>query len=446
MRGARILGRMDRIPVWAFPASFIAIIGLGYFFTFFDIADIGFAMPAIATQFNFTGSETLFVALSIGLIGYIIGSYVIGTFADRYGRFNMMIITMIITAIGSFGDALSTGIITLSLWRFVTGMGVGADLNLVSTYIGELSPPGKRGRMSVLTFLIGIIGQAITPFVALALVPNYVIGWRILFVIGGVIAVIAVSLRFKLPESPRWLVLHGRLEDAERVVSGMESFARNRGIALPAPMPEVLNIEHGRFPTSYLFKKKYAYRLLTFASMWFFWYIGNYGFLGDAATLLSAHGATVANSILFLAVGAIGYPMGALMMLMLADKFERKRLIFACTLVWFFGMAFIAFSSTDALTMIGAFLASLALGLYLQVAYTFTSESYPTRARSSGFALSDGIGHIGGAIGALALPLVVSALGFSFGFVSIGVTGLIAGLIALAGPSATRLKLEQISR
>jgi MFS family permease len=241
-------------------------------------------------------------------------------------------------------------------------------------------------------------------------------------------------------------VLHGRLEEAEKVVSGMESFARNKGLRLAAPKPEELSSEHGRFPTSYLFQKKYAYRLLTFASMWFFWYIGNYGFLGDAATLLSAHGATVANSILFLAVGAIGYPVGAVIMMMIADRFERKRLVLASTLVWFVGMVFIALSSSGAFTMIGSFLASLALGLYLQVAYTFTSESYPTRARSSGFALSDGIGHIGGAIGALALPLVVSELGFSFGFIFIGITGVIAGLIALAGPSVTRLKLEQISK
>jgi MFS family permease len=437
---------MDRIPAWSFPAIFIAIIGLGYFFTFFDISDMGFAMPAIASQFSLNGSETLFVALSIGLVGYIVGSYVIGTFADRYGRFNLMIITMVLTAIGSFGDAAATGILTLSFWRFITGMGVGADLNLVSTYIGELSPPGKRGRISVLTFLIGIIGQAVTPFVALALVPNYIIGWRILFVIGGVIAVIAVSLRFKLPESPRWLVLHGRLEEADKVVSEMERFARKKGMKLPAPKPEELNNEHGRFPTAYLFHKKYAFRLITFASMWFFWYIGNYAFLGDAATLLSAHGATVANSILFLAVGAIGYPLGAVIMIMLADKFERKRLLFASTLVWFAGMASIGFSSTGAFTMLGSFLASLALGLYLQVAYTFTSESYPTRARASGFALSDGIGHIGGAIGALALPLMVSEFGFSFGFVFIGITGLVSGIIALAGPSATRMKLEQISR
>lgn len=441
-----ILGRQDRIPIWAFPASFLIIIGLGYFFTFYDITNIGFAMPAIATQFGLTGSESLFVALAIGLFGYIAGSYLIGTLSDKYGRFNVMLLTMAITAIGSFGDAAATGLITLSLWRFVTGMGVGADLNLVSTYLDELAPPQKRGRISVLAFLLGITGQAITPFVALALVPNFMIGWRILFMMGGIIALIAISFRSRLPESPRWLVLHNRLDEAEGIVAKMEAFAKKKGIKLQKPNPETFDKETGKFPTSYLFQKGYATRLLTFVSMWFFWYIGNYGFLGDAATLLTAHGLTVANSILFLAVGAAGYPVGAAVMLLIADRFERKLLIFSCTIVWLVGMLLIGSFASASAIMLGSFLASLALGLYLQVAYTFTSESYPTRARASGFALSDGIGHIGGALGALTLPLIVAHFGFSTGFMTIGITGLIAGLIALAGPSASRLTLEQISK
>ncbi|MDE1858384.1 MAG: MFS transporter [Thaumarchaeota archaeon] len=439
-----IIARMDRIPVWAFPASLVLIIGTGYFFTFFDITDIGFAMPAIATQFSLTGSETLFVALAVGLIGYIVGSYMIGTLADRYGRFNTMLATIAFTAIGSFGDAAATNLVTLSVWRFVTGMGVGADLNLVSTYIGELSPPNIRGRMSVLTFFIGIIGQAVTPFIALALVPNYVIGWRILFVIGGVIAVIALAARSQLPESPRWLVLHGKYDKAEEVVTRMERFARSKGVDLPEPEVHEISSEKGRFPTSYLFHRPYSVRLLVLASMWFLWYIGNYGFLGDAATLLADQGITVANSIMFLAVGAVGYPVGAIVMFALADRVERKISILGSTVIWLVGMLAFGSLANDYVIEAGSFLASMALGMYLQLAYTFTVESYPTRARTSGFALSDGLGHIGGAVGALALPVIVSAYSFAVGFGVIGATGLLAGVIALAGPSATRKHLEQV--
>jgi MFS transporter, putative metabolite:H+ symporter len=443
--GHRVIARMDRIPVWAFPTSLILIIGSGYFFTFFDITDIGFAMPAIATQFNLTDSETLFVALAVGLLGYIIGSYAIGTLADRYGRFNTMLATIALTAIGSFGDAAATDLFTLSVWRFVTGMGVGADLNLVSTYIGELSPPHIRGRMSVLTFFIGIIGQAVTPFVALAIVPTYDIGWRLLFVIGGVIAVIALAVRFQLPESPRWLVLHGRAEQADVIVTRMEKFVEAKGVKLPEPEVAEISSERGKFPSAYLFHRPYSTRLLLLASMWFFWYIGNYGFLGDAATLLSSQNITIASSIYFLAVGALGYPVGAVVMLLLADRVERKVLVFSSTVVWLVGMLSFGSLASEAAIVGGSFLASMALGMYLQVAYTFTVESYPTRARTSGFALSDGLGHLGGAVGALALPIVVSSFSFQAGFATIGITGLIAGALALAGPKSTRKHLEQVS-
>ena len=132
-----------------------------------------------------------FVAIAIGLVGYIVGSNLIGALADWKGRRLAFLTSLLVSGVGSLGTAFSTGIVTLSIWRFLTGMGVGAALNLASTYVGELSPPSKRGRISVSMFMIGIIGQAITPFVALALVPNFYIGWRILFVIGAFIGLAA---------------------------------------------------------------------------------------------------------------------------------------------------------------------------------------------------------------------------------------------------------------
>ena len=446
MTAAAVLARQDRIPAWTLPRWYLVIIGIGYFFTFFDIADIGYAMPAIAHEFKLSGSESLFVALALGLIGYVVGSIVIGAISDRMGRYRTLIVTLTITAVGSFLDATATGIVTLALWRFVTGIGVGADLNLVSTYIGELAPAGKRGRISNLTFLVGIMGQALTPFIALALVPNFSFGWRLMFVLGGLIATIGVIARFQLPESPRWLVLHGRVEEADAVVRRMEEGAIARGIVLPPPQLAAVSSELHAFPFSALFRHPYGGRLVLLAAMWFFWYIGNYGFLGDAATLIAERGFAVGSSILFLGVGAIGYPVGALIMAFVADRMERRLLIFASTVVWLIGMLLVGASSGEAMLIGGAFAASLALGLYLQVAYTYTAELFPTRARSSGFSLSDGIGHSGGAVGALLLPGVVGASSFFIGFLGIGITGLIAGLIALLGPRTSGRRLEDVSR
>jgi putative MFS transporter len=440
-----VLARMDRLPSWALPRRYLVIIGVGYFFTFFDIADIGYGMPAIAKQFKLSGTTSTFVALSIGLIGYVAGSLIVGVISDRLGRYRILLATMAVTALGSFLDATAGGVVTLTIWRFLTGMGVGADLNLVSTYLGELAPARQRGRISNLTFLVGILGQAVTPFVALALVPHLTYGWRILFVIGGAIATIALVARFELPESPRWLALHGGVADAERIVAGMEARLRRRGVTLgelPAA-PDVGGVD--QVPVRSLLHAPYRGRLGVLVPMWFLWYIGNYGFLGDSATLLSGHGYAINSSILFLGVGGLGYPIGAILMAWVADRVERRLLMFASAVVWLAGMLLVGTLADEGVLVAGSFLAALALGSWLQVAYTFTAECFPTRSRSTGFAVSDGVGHSGGAVGGLLLPHLVAGTSFFAGFAGIGVTGLAAGCVALAGPSVSGRRLEEVS-
>ena len=220
---------------------------------------------------------------------------------------------------------------------------------------------------------------------------------------------------------------------------------------LPESRPDDINLEEykAKFPTLYLFQGKegklYSKRLTILVFAWFFWYIGNYAFLGDAATLLAASKIPLAQSILYLGIGAIGYPAGAIIMALTADKYERKYVIFIDTVVWFVGLLIFSFK-TEPTLLIGSFMASLALGMFLQVAYTYTAESYPTRARASGFALTDGLGHIGGALGAIILPIIVSLYTFSTGFIFIAITGLIAGIImVIGGPVTSRKTLESIS-
>ncbi|MBO0701412.1 MAG: MFS transporter [Candidatus Dormibacteraeota bacterium] len=443
--GRIALARLDRLPGWPLPWTQLAIIGIGYFFTFYDISDAGLALPAVTGQFKLGRPETLFVTVALGLAGYILGSIVIGGLSDRVGRCSMLLVTMAITALGSFGDAVSNGLVMLAGFRFLTGLGVGADLNLISTYVAELSPPAHRGRMTVLAFLVGILGQSVTPFVALALVPTFAGGWRLLFAIGGVIAVIALLARLQLPESPRWLVQHGQARRAGELIDRMEASARARGVELTEPDPSAAEDEGTAFSFGYLRRPPYFQRLCLLIAMWFLWYLGNGAFMSDAASLLADHGYRIAGSIAFVAIAAVGYPLGAGAMVVLADRVERKRLIFVATVVWLVGMVLVGVLAGPVLIAAGFFLGSLALGLYLQIAYTYTAESFPTRARSSGFAVSDGVGHLGGAVGALALPAVVAATSFQFGFIGIGVTGLTAGVLALAGPRVTGRRLEVVS-
>ncbi|MBV8967130.1 MAG: MFS transporter, partial [Mycobacteriaceae bacterium] len=272
-RGQHLLARLDRITAWSLPRGYLAVIGVGYFFVFYDISDIGYALPAISAQFNMTRSDGVFVAVAVGLLGYVVGSIGIGSLADRAGRYRMLIVTMTLTALGSFGDAAAQGLITLTVFRFITGMGVGADLNLVSTYLSELTPARIRGRITVITFLVGITGQTLTPFIALALVPHLTYGWRLLFVIGGAIALLGLAARTVLPESPRWQVLAGRLADAEATVERMEQSSAKRGIPLAPPDPAAHEhiADTAGVGLAAILAPPYRRRLTVFVSMWFLW-------------------------------------------------------------------------------------------------------------------------------------------------------------------------------
>jgi len=455
--GRALLDRMDRLPGWPLSRFALVVLGLAYFFVFYDITDIGFGMPAIVKQFHLSTNDVKFVAIAIGLVGYIVGSNLVGALAHRRGRRIAFLASLLVSGLGSLGTAFATGLVSLSIWRFITGMGVGAALNLATTYVGELSPASQRGRISVRMFMIGIMGQAITPFVALALVPNFHIGWRLLFAIGALIGAAGVLFALRLPESPRWLIQHGRLKEAEDLVESMEQRFDPEQLAASATLPLAEPLSgrpEGTPPTGddeppsssmgELLHGRYGLAVLALITMWFLWYIGNYGFLGDAATLLSANGLGIGSSILYLAVGAIGYPVGAGIMILTADKIERKYLLFVATVVWLIGMLLIGSLANGAVVTVGSFLASLALGSYLQVAYTFTAENFPTGLRSRGFALADGGGHLGGAVGALLLPALVTGATFFIGFAAIGITGLLAGLIALGGPRTTGLSLEKV--
>jgi putative MFS transporter len=454
-RGRALLARMDRLPGWPLSRFALVVLGLAYFFVFFDITDIGFGLPAIVKQFHLSSNDVKFVAIAIGLVGYIVGSNLVGVLAHRRGRRLAFLAALLVAGLGSLGSAFATGLVSLSIWRFVTGMGVGAALNLATTYVGELSPASQRGRISVRMFMIGIMGQAVTPFVALALVPNFHIGWRLLFAIGALIGLAGVLFALRLPESPRWLIQNGRLKEAEDLVESMERRFDTAELAASAALAgpiagggegtrSIGDEEDTRSGMGDLLHGRTGLAVLALITMWFLWYIGNYGFLGDAATLLSGNGLGIGSSILYLAVGAIGYPVGAGIMIITADKIERKYLIFGATVVWLIGMLLIGSLANGAVVTVGSFLASLALGSYLQVAYTFTAENFPTGLRSRGFALADGGGHLGGAVGALLLPALVTGSTFFIGFAVIGLTGLLAGLIALGGPKTTGLSLEKV--
>src|SRR5437763_294916 len=133
------LARLDRIPVWPYERKLLWVVGAGYFFAFFDIVTISFAAPVIADQFHVSKS-TVTLSITSSLIGYIIGAFADATIADKWGRRLSLVLSVGVFSLGTALAAASTNVTELIIFRFIAGLGIGAEIAAVTTYIGGLSP------------------------------------------------------------------------------------------------------------------------------------------------------------------------------------------------------------------------------------------------------------------------------------------------------------------
>ncbi|HEY3729418.1 MAG TPA: MFS transporter [Solirubrobacteraceae bacterium] len=439
------LARLDRIPVWPYERKLLWVVGAGYFFAFFDIVTISFAVPVIATQFHVSkGTVTLSVTSS--LIGYIIGAFADSTIADKWGRRLSLEISVAVFSIGTVLAAFSANVTELIIFRFISGLGIGAEIAAVTTYIGELSPAKLRGRYTSWATTAAYAGFAAVPFVARALVPTFASGWRVLFVIGALGGVTILFMRRGLPPSPRWLVSQGRTEEAHEVVAEAEETAREEVDGdLPAPEPIAEEAPAERFPIKALLKPPMIGRVALFVGIWFVYYIGNYGWLTLAPTLFTDKGYSLADSTTYLIVSGIGFLAGAYATTHFSDRLERKYTTAAIAAAWGVALLVIGYFVSPSIIIIFGFVASMTIGLLVPMLYTYTAEHFSTNARATGVALTDGLGHVGGALAPLIILGANTAWGFSSAFLVMGITGFVAGALILLGITATARSLETVT-
>jgi putative MFS transporter len=436
--GSELTARLDRLTAWPYPNAVIWVVGIGYFISFFDITNVAFGLPIFGKLFHVTAAQEAY-PISFSLFGYILGSWLNGNIADYAGRKVGIAVATICFSIGCIGCTISNNLWELVSWRFLTGMGIGAEIAIVSTYIGELAPAAMRGRYTGLINVFSFVGLASVPIVALWLVPNYAWGWRGMFLAGalGCLTLLAFPL---LPESPRWLLSKHRYAKAEAIIRAAEERATKQGvlavhsIAVGPPETEATGL-----PMAQLFQPPYRNRLAMLFLMWF--YVGEYIWLGLGPTFFVDRGFTLTHSIMFMLTSSLGLFLGSLLSAWLGDWFERKRSIFVGISVWAVGFVVIAFVINPIAIYGFVFIVTVALGFVIPLMFTLTNESFPTRARSSGVSLTDGLGHLGGAAGPIAATMVYAAFGFTWVFLMVAASGAVAAIIMPFTVSATRKTL-----
>ena len=437
--------RIDRFPIWPYPWLVLVVIGASFFFAFFDIVTIGFALPVIIKQFNVSADYASW-AVTSSLIGYIIGSLFYSRIGDRYGRKTGLYLSVSTFSIGALISGFSPNMEWLIFWRLIAGMGIGAEISLATTYLGELSPAKLRGRYTGWAISAAFAGFAAVPFFALALVPNYEWGWRLLLVLGALGGMLIAVMRRKIPQSARWLDLHEQTEKADMIVSNAEKFVELKtGKKLPLPDTSKSTGELKNITFLSLFSAPLFSRILLFGSVWFFYYIGNYAWLTLTPELLQKKGVVLTQSISHLTLTGLGFLAGAILVIFISDKIERKKTVAFIAFIWAFLLLLIGYFPGDNMILIAGFFSSMTIGLLIPILYTYTGENFPTKIRASGVAVTDGVGHLGGAFCGQIVFLFYNHFGFSGALTVMAVTGVIAGILVLTGKKTTCMSLDEIN-
>ena len=244
-----ISARIDRLPATRTIWTIIVLLGFGMFFELYDLLFSAYVAPSLvksgvltattAGLFGTTGVASFIAALFTGLF---IGTILCGFLADRFGRRAIFTWSLLWYSAANIMVALQSDAAGLNFWRLVSGIGLGVEMVTIGAYLSELAPKAIRGRAFAVNQAIGFICVPVISFLAYMLVPTAPLGlegWRWVVLIGALAAPVVVYLRLGLPESPRWLAKHGRLEEADRVLSGIEAKVEAEyGRPLPPPGPE----------------------------------------------------------------------------------------------------------------------------------------------------------------------------------------------------------------
>ena len=389
---ADIAARLDRLPASRHVWGLVVLLSLGGCFEFYDLFMTAYVSPGLTASgvfhgpdkglFGLTDQATFAAATFAGLF---VGTIIFSQLADRFGRRAIFTGSLLWYSAATVVMALQSTAADICLWRFISGIGIGVELVTIDTYITEFVARQVRGRALAINQAIQFLAVPLVAFVCWWLVPLAPLGlpgWRWVM-LGGAAGALAVwVIRARVPESPRWLAAHGRLEEAERILARIEAkVASETGLALPPPRPPAAaEAASGTFGA--IFRPPYLRRTVMLAVFNIAQTVGFYGFGNWVPSLLEAQGVTVTKSLLWSFVIAIAYPVGPLLFSPIADRIERKWLIVAAALgTATFGLLFTQQRSAAALIAFGV-LITLSNNLLSFAYHAYQAELFPTRVRA----------------------------------------------------------------
>ncbi|MET3915075.1 MFS family permease [Variovorax sp. OAS795] len=461
-----IPARLDRLPWSRWHWRVVIALGVAWVLDGLEVTLVG-SLGAVLERPDTLGLSASEIGWSgsIYIAGAVIGALLFGRLTDRLGRKKLFLATLVVYTVGTLATAFSPDFAFFALCRFVTGLGIGGEYAAINSAIDELIPARVRGRVNLAINGSFWIGAALGAGLSLVLLDARVIGpvwgWRAGFALGAVLAVAILLVRRDVPESPRWLMAHGRGEEALRIVEDIEAQVRAQHGPLPAAEGRVA-YGGGRHHSpsmrevAHVLLRRYRERSMVavalMVSQAFFY---NAIFFTYALVLTRFYGVAEDNVALYIFPFALGNVLGPLLLGPLFDSVGRRRMI-AFTYVlagvglaltgWAFMMGWLDARSQALCWSAVFFLASAAASS----AYLTVSEVFPLEMRAMAIAIFYAIGM---GAGGFAAPVLFGALieTGSRGAVMVGyligaLLVIAAGLLALRfAADAERKPLEEVA-
>jgi len=432
----------------------VLLFGLGWALDAFEVTLIGNVLGALRQHFHL-GSNAMSFILAAWFAGLMIGASGFGILSDRYGRRRVFLASLVLYGVATLATAFAPNLASLLVLRLIAGIGVGAEYSAINAAIAELVPSRSRGKAAaiVLNFWpVGSFVAALLAWLVLSALPADV-GWRVVFGLGGAIALSAAWFRRHLPESPRWLIEAGRPDAARAVIAGIEAGLTN----LPQPAASPIAHRVRREANSFIrLLRLYPGRLALGAVLDFAEASGYYGlFAFLPIVVLPALHLPPARLPLFYLAGSVGALIGGLAAAGLLDRLGRGWTVggfYGATALGLIGFAAITQYGAGAIMLGFALVNLLATGSWI-AAYPTFSELFPTALRATGIGASVAIGRIGAAlspflvgyVGARSMPAALIMLA---GFWALGAVAILVwrrrGGIEASGLSLERISAERV--
>lgn len=455
--------RLDRLPWARFHWLVVMALGVTWILDGLEVTMVGSLSGAIARAPEMRLSSADVGALGSAYIaGAVLGALFFGWLTDRLGRKRLFTVTLLVYLVATVASGLAWNFGSLLVFRFITGTGIGGEYAAINATIQELIPARRRGFTDLVINGSYWIGAALGAVGALVALDPHVVpvayGWRAAFVVGGLIAGIALFLRHFIPESPRWLMTHGRVGEAERIVSDIEA-----RVGVGAPMRPLATIRLRRDVTSWfgvglraLFSRYRTRTVLGVTLMTAQAFCYNAIFFTYALVLMKFYHVASGRVGLYILPFALGNFAGPLLLGRFFDSIGRRFMITATygvsgVLMVITGYLFArgslsAAGQTTAWTVIFFFASAAASSAYLTV-----SESFPLEMRAIAIALFYAFGT---AIGGIVGPILFGALigsgnrgNVMDGYILGGGLMLVAAVTeAFIGVDAAGKALEEVAR